>query len=178
MPHLRPSPRPSQKVQQDGITPPQPQPKKNKKRQQYRTVPTPTVNTAGQQFPSRNVMDAQFARNLGTEAENKNAQEPKQASRKKASEAKAPKVMLKLRNGKANSVQDAEEPRKQTIRLRGMRGGKQVAEQKNDDTEDGGEDNLERDPTSALLLLSCVIETDKEVLEAARILVGMWGDQR
>jgi hypothetical protein len=185
MPHVRPSPRPSQKAQEDGTMPPprsqanknnktqqngtmapQPQPKGNDKKQEDRTVPIPTVDSAGQQLPCKYVMDARFAHNLGVEARKRTAQEPKQASGKGVDGAKAQKVMLKLtgvgggKQGKGDQVEE---------------------QQKNDDTEDRSgeaENTKERDPASALLLLSRVIETDEEVLEAARILVGMWGHLR
>jgi hypothetical protein len=122
MPHLRPSPRPSKKVQEDratpsapsrpkankndekqqiGIMPPPPKPKKNDKKQQDGTVAAPAVNAEGKAFPSRDEMDARLAQRLGAEIDRNSAQALK--AKKGVNGAHEAKLMLKLRNTTSSS---------------------------------------------------------------------------
>jgi hypothetical protein len=234
MARLRPSPRPSQKLQedratpsapprpkankndekqQDGTMPPPLKPKKNDKKQQDRDLPVPTIDADGRALPCRDEMDARLAQRLGAETDKNGAQKSKAKKGvdgvKKVNGAHEPKLMLKFRNTKSSSSssssssgQYVEQFRKRIILLeiriwirRKEKAGEREESflglelpytlyecneaQIGDDTEDAenseAEENLGRDSASALVLLSRVMETDKEVIDAARILMKMSG---
>jgi hypothetical protein len=128
MARLRPSPRPSQKLQedratpsapprpkankndekqQDGTMPPPLKPKKNDKKQQDRDVSVPTIDADGRALPCRNEMDARLAQSLGAEIDKNCAQKSKAKKGvngvKKVNGAHEPKLMLKFRNTKSSS---------------------------------------------------------------------------
>jgi hypothetical protein len=231
MARLRPSPRPSQKLQedratpsapprpkankndekqQDGTMPPPLKPKKNDKKQQDRDVSVPTIDADGRALPCRDKMNARLAQRLGAEIDKNGAQKSKAKKGvngvKKVNGAHEPKLMLKFRNTKSSSSsssgQYVEQFKKQIILLEiraWIRGKEKAGEREasfsglelpytlyerneaqiGDDTEDAenseAEENLDRDSASALVLLSRAMETDDEVMDAARILMKMSG---
>jgi hypothetical protein len=233
MARLRPSPRPSKKLQedratpsapprpkankndekqQDGTMPPPLKPKKNDKKQQDRDVSVPTIDADGRALPCRDDMHARLAQRLGAEIDKNGAQKSKAKKGvngvKKVNGAHEPKLMLKFRNTKSSSSssgQYVEQFKKRIILLEirvwirrkekaGEGEGSEASfsgivfphtlyerneAQNGDDTEDAenseAEENLDRDSASALVLLSRAMETDEEVMDAARILMKMSG---